>query len=189
MKRSTALLIALVPGVALAAASGDGHGMDEKTLKTIIYQCINVGILLIALVYFLKDTVRQHFKDKQQAYLNAAEKAQAVRRQAEEQHAEIKAQLTKLETTADESISRARAEAADLKKQIVAEAQALSKRIKEEAETAARIEVDRARAQLRGQMIQQAAQMTEKHIKEKVSREELQKLQGDFIRNIEAVQS
>jgi F-type H+-transporting ATPase subunit b len=186
-------LILLASAIASAADHGShgghGAGLDEHTLKTIMYQAINVGILVVALIYFLKDGVRQYFKDKQTSYLAAAEKAQAVRRQAEQSHMEIKVQLTKLESTADESISRARAEAADLRNQMVAEAQAMSKRIREEAEAAARLEVERAQNALRVQMIQEASKLAEQTFKEKVSGEDHRRLQGDFIQNIEAVQS
>jgi len=185
-------LILLLPTLAFAAEGEHHHGpvtLDEATLKTIIYQCINVGALVIGLIYFLKAPVRQYFTDKKQSFMAAAEKAQAALKAAEHERMQIKVQLTKLESTADETMSRARAEAADLRHQMMAEAEEMSKRIRHEAEITARAEVERAKVALREQMIREAIQMAEQSMKEKVSREDHQRLQGDFISNIGTVQS
>ena len=192
MKLFSFALILLLPALALAAEGENHHGpvvLDDATLKTIIYQCINVGALVIGLIYFLKTPVRQYFTEKKQSFMAAAEKAQAARKAAEYEHMQIKVQLTKLESTADETMSRARAEAADLRHQMMAEAEEMSKRIRHEGEITARVEVERAKAVLREQMIREAIHMAEQSMKEKVSREDHQRLQGDFISNIGTVQS
>ena len=186
------LLLILFPAFVFAASEHGEHGaptLDEHTIKTIIYQAINVAMLVGGLVYFLKDGIRTFFVDKQKAFLAHAEKAEAARRAAEQEHMQIKVQLTKLESTADETLSRARAEAADMRNQIIADAQAMSKRIHEEAQTAAHNEFEKARAALRHDLIQQASILAEQSMKNQLSREDHQRLQGDFIHNIEAVQS
>ncbi len=180
----------LIPG--LAFAEGEHHGaahMDEHAIKALVFQAINVGILIAAMVYFLKDTVREAFKNKRSSYLIAAERSQKARKQAEQEHLEMKTQLTKLESTTDESLSRARAEAADLKNQMLVDAQLMSKRIRDDAEAFARVEVEKARQNLRHEMIQQSTKLAEQQIREKVSGEDHQRLQSDFIQNIGAVQS
>lgn len=191
MKKLVLALTILLPLMAFAAEHGESHEavLDEHAIKTIIYQCINIAILVGGLIYFLKDTVRAFFKEKREVYLAAAEKAQAARRQAEEEHMHIKVQLTKLESTAEETISRARAEAADMRNQMVAEAQAMSKRIREDAEMASRLEVEKARASLRAEMIKEAGRQAEQAIKKEVSSDDHRRLQTDFIQNIEAVRS
>lgn len=190
MKKIFLTLVILLPVFAFAQEHG-AHAatLDGHAIKTIIYQFINIAILVGGLIYFLKDSVRAFFKEKREVYLAAAEKAQAARRAAEEEHMHIKVQLTKLESTAEETISRARAEAADMRNQMVAEAQAMSKRIKEDAEAASRLEVEKARATLRAQMIQEAGRMAEQSIKKEVSSDDHRRLQIDFIQNIEAVRS
>ena len=191
MKKWTVLSLTLMSAsLALAAGGGHGggHGLDEHTIKMMIYQAINVGILFVALVYFLKDGVRSFFKDKHAAFLATAEKAQAAKRQAEAEHAQIQTQLTTLENTTNESVSRAKAEAADLRNQLVQEAQALAKKIQAEAQLAAQVEVSRARSTLREQIILEATKLAKETIQQKVSGEDHKRLQGDFIQNIGAVQ-
>lgn len=178
--------------MASAESGHGGHGsvgLDDQTIKTMIYQALNVFILVAALVYGLKSTVKDFFKQKKEVFLSTAKKAQSLKQQAEEEHAQIKVQLTKLESSATESISRARADAAEMKQQLIIEAQALSKRIQEEAELAARLEVTRAKNQLREQMIQQASLLASDQIVQKVSAEDHRRLQGDFIQNVSEVRA
>jgi len=191
VKNSLLLFFILLPCLVKAAEPGE-HGpasLDPHTLRTLIYQFINVALLVVGLVYFLKDGVRQFFQDKQKEFLAAEEKAQAAKQAAQAEHLAIQIKLTKLESTADENLSRAQAEASDLRNQMLKDAQEISERIRHEAKIAALHEVEKARESLRHQMIVEAAKLTEQNMKEKVSSDDHRRLQGDFIQNIETVQS
>ena len=161
--------------------------MDEHTLRTIIYQCINVGILLGGLIYFLRKPTKEFFQKRQSDFMATARRADEARQAAERERSEIQVRLSKLESTTDESISRARAEAADMKKALIAEAHAVSKRIQEEAESAAKLEATKAKHQLREQMIRDAAEIASRQIEEKISVDDQKRLQGDFIEHIQVV--
>lgn len=172
-----------------AFASGDAHGTHgEIPTKTILFQSINVTIMFIGLIYFLRKPVKDYFKSKKELYLSFAEKALALRSAAESEHQEIHVKLTKLESTSEESISRARAEAADLKKQLIMEAQTISSRIKSEAENAAKVEIEKAKNMIRQELIKESVNMTRQQISTKVSEDDHKRLQGDFIDSIQAVQ-
>ena len=101
---------------------------------------------------------------------------------------QIQTRLSKLESTADESISRARAEAADMKRQMVADAEALSKRLREEAASAAKLEVERAKNELRETLIHESLEAARTQLSSKVTAEDHKRLQSDFIQNIQAGQ-
>lgn len=182
-------ILTILPFAALAAGNshGGGHGIDDKTARTIMFQAINVVLLIGGLFYFLKDTVVSFFKDRHMGFVQAAEKAQAARKIAQDEHAQIKHQLTKLESTADESVSRAKAEAADLRNQLVTEAQELSKKIKLDAEAAAQLEIEKAKTALRNQMIKEASALAAESMKEKVTTDDHARLQADFIQNMGSV--
>lgn len=174
--------------VMASEAHGHGGGLDEHTIKTIIYQAINVALIIVGLTYFLKNSVRTFFKSRQSDFVALAEKSQATRKAAELEHQEIKHRLAKLEDGAGESISRARAEAVDLKKSIVAEGELLAKRIRDEAQSAAKLEVERAKQELRQDLIAEAFLNARSQIQTKVSSEDHRRLQSEFINNIQAVQ-
>lgn len=188
------LSLLMFSGIALAETHGGGHGaahdegLSREQLKTIIYQAINVSAIVVGLIYFLKASARQFFSAKKAAYVSAAEKTQSARKNAEEEHQQIKVQLNKLVSTADESLSRAKAEAADMKTQMIAEAQAMSKRIREEAALTVKFEVEKAKTQLRDQLMKESFAIAEAQMTSKVSNEDHARLQGEFINNIQAVQ-
>lgn len=174
---------------AFAAGSADGHAsLDGQTIKTIGYQAFNVTILLSALLYVGLPKIRGFLKQKRQDFLAVAERAQAARVTAEKEFQQVRQRLDQLEAQKAENILRAKAEAADLKNQIEAEAQTLAKRIREEARASARSEVDRARRQLQEEMFVEAGRLARQSLEQKVSSEDHERLQGDFIQNIQVVQ-
>lgn len=188
MKQILPLLILFTAGAAWAAAPG-GHGDDHAIpFKLVGYQTFNVVLMFAGLIYFLKTPVKTFFAQKRENYLAEAKKAEAARKAAEQERADIQARLNKLETTADESVARARAEAADLRKSLIAEAEALSKRIRDEAQSAAKQEADRARHQLRDELIKESLQIARQQLSQKVTPDDHKRLQANFIHNIQAVQ-
>ena len=185
------LSLTLLAGIVAAASEaghGGGHGLDQQQIKTILYQTFNFTVLVIGMIYYLKDPVKAHFKEKKSSYVAASQKANNAKNQAEKEQMDIQVRLNRLESTADESISRARAEAADMKNQLIAEAQVVSKKIREEAESAARIEIEKAKIQLREQLLADSILMARNQMQNKVSAEDHKRLQGEFINNIQVVQ-
>lgn len=180
----------LLPTLALAAG-GHGHGeavLDDHWKHVIIAQAFNVGIIIIALVYFLRKPVREFFTSKRTAFLSAAEKTLAAKKQAEAELADAKAELARVESTAAESIARAKSEAEALRKTILADAEALSQRIKNDAAVTAHAEVEKAKNLLRVEMIQGAVSAAQKTMSAGVSQEDHQRLNKEFITNIKAAQ-
>jgi F-type H+-transporting ATPase subunit b len=187
MKRYSPILILFLSHIAFAASEhGAAHGGIPT--KTVIYQILNLTLLIGGMIYFLREPTRKYFQDRRAEFLNAAQKAEAARKAAEQERMEIQVRLSKLESTADESISRARTEAADMKKQLIAEAEALSKRIREEAEIAAKFEVERAKNQLRENLIKESLEVAKVQLSSKLTEDDHKRLQSEFISNIQGVQ-
>lgn len=185
------LLFAFVifSSLAAMAAGGGGHG-DAHAIptRTIVYQTINVVLLVAGLIYFLRAPLKEYFSGKRALFLSAAQRAEAARKEAEEQRQQIQTKLSRLETTAEESVQRARAEAADMKRQLVAEAEALSKRIRDEAQEAARLEVLKAKSQIRETLMKEALDVARTQLQTRVTAEDHKRLQSDFLSHIQAVQ-
>jgi F-type H+-transporting ATPase subunit b len=170
-----------------ALAAGGGSGDHHFPWDRFLYQTINVTILAAALIFFTRKGIKDHFKGRHASFVAAANKAQSVRLAAEQENQDIKARLTKLETTADESVIRARAEAAAMKQALIAEADAAAKRLAVEAASAAQLEIDKAKLKLREQLVQESL-VSARAALEKVSSDDHQRLQGQFIDNMQAVQ-
>lgn len=187
-KLTTVALVVLSSVAVFASEEHGTHGasLDEHTLKTIIYQAINVGALIVGLIYFLKKPVQDFFKSKREAFVASAQKAQASRVSAEAEREQIQIRLNKLESTADESISRAKADAIDMKNQLISDAMTASKRIQEEAAQAAKQEVQRAIAHLKEELIKESVLFSRGQLTT-VAAEDQARLQGNFINNMEGV--
>lgn len=184
------ILIAVSASAAGGGAPGDAHGgISSAQMKTIIYQVINVSVIIFGMIYFLRKGIGAFLESRQKAYLEAKEKAFSALRKAEEEHKDIQVKLSKLQTTRTDTIARAQAEAFELKNTIIQEAKQLSVSIKREAEEASRIEVERAKTQIRDYMIQQAVVQANSNLKTGITEDDHRKLNINFISNIEAPHS
>lgn len=188
MKKWFVFLFVLGVSTAYAASGGHGeHGGEVHVPKTVLYQVINVIILFGGLYYFLRGAVVKFYADRKANYLAAAQKSQAAREEAEKQFVDIKNKLQQLEATTDESISRARAEASEMKQSLIKEAQEVAARIKKEAEETARLEVQKAQTQLREQLLKDSVEAAKAVLSKDIGSADHQKLQSEFVNKVQAV--
>lgn len=178
---SIVLLLCLLPAAVFA-----NEGLDEHTKQKIIYQAINVAILVAGCVYFLKSKIREMFAQRNSSFIQASQKAKNAIKAAENEHMELRVKLQKLESTAEDSIMRARAEAQEMKKNLILEAETISQRIRHEAQLAAELEVTKAKTMLRRKMIEDAVFHADKQIKSSITDDQHNKLQSEFVKNVEA---
>lgn len=180
--------LVLLAQVALAA-EGEHAGAHHLTVPTteLFWQVFNLSILIAALVYFLRQPVKGFFAGRQSGFLASAEKSQAAKQAAQKQYLEMKGKLDHLEDTKDESLARAQAEAVDLRKQLVREAEEMAARIRKEAETTTQMEILRARQELQRQFAEDAISQARMVLTKDIGAADQQKLQTDFIKNIQAV--
>lgn len=186
MKSMTFFSVLLLGLNVALAAPAHGHGPDWTMVG---WQTLNVGLLVVGLVFFLRKPVKEFFAAQKAAYVEAAAKTQAARTSAENELKHIRAELNRIETTAAESIARARAESAELRRQLVGDAEAAAARLRGDAETSAKLEVNRAIARLRAELLQDAVAAARQQMSAGVTQEDHQRLNKEFIRNIEAAQS
>ena len=176
--------IALLVMPALALAAGGGHG-EEGIPKAVIYQAINVIILVGGLIYFTKDSIVGFFAGRKSSYLEAAQKSAFAREQAEREFVDIKNKIANLDKTRAESIAKAQEHAKDMQKQIMDEAAAVSKRIQDDAQLTAKLEVARAQRELREELLTSSVEAARIVLTKDISANDQQKLQTDFVKNIE----
>lgn len=185
MQNLIIILLTLLVTVIASAAGGHGEGIPTTMIT---YQTINVAVIVVGLIWLLKKPVAEHFRVRRETYLLAANKAAETLKIAEKEMAEIEARLKKLETTAQDSIVRARAEAADLRKAIIKEAEETSQRIRSEAQITTMMEVTKAKDQLRAELVNKAIQQTREQLGSQVTGEDHERLQWRFVEQIQVVE-
>lgn len=153
----------------------------------IIAQLFNVVALIALGIYFLRDKVIAHFKERRANFVQLVSQAETARQEAEKHQREIQGRLAKLESTAEDSVRRAQSEAAEFKAQIIQEAQALSGRLEQEAKLTATYEVERAKAILRQDLLEQALKVAQEDLSKTLGVSEQKKLQSEFVEKIQVV--
>lgn len=187
MKLLLNIMILLTPAVLLAAGGEHGAGHDNAIPKVVIYQFINIVILVGGLIYFTKDGIIQFFSGRKAVYLEAAQKSAFAREQAEKEFVDLKNKIANIDATRADALKKAQEHAEDVRKQILAESQDVSKRIREEAELTAKLEIQRAQKELREQLLKDSLSAARTVLTKDLGANDQQKLQNEFINNIEVV--
>lgn len=184
------ILIPILLTSVYAVASGGEHGAahQEGVPKVVLYQAINVAIIFIAAYWFARHKVSAFFHEKRQKYLQDQDKAKQALITAQHEHHEVKTRLDKLKNNRLDTISKAKADAQDLHKQIIADAKLMVKRLQTEAELAAKIELQRAKNELRSMLVKEAFELSKKDINTKTTAEDQKRLQKEFISKVEVAQ-
>jgi F-type H+-transporting ATPase subunit b len=191
MIRFISLLFSLLPAIASATEEvhGEAHaaGHAEGIPSIVWVQAFNF-VLYAAIIYFvLRKPIKSFFNGRQENFKQALVKAQAARHEAEQKRQEIHARLTNLESTSEESLAKARAEAEALKAKILQDAAELSQRLKEEARRTAELEIERAKTELREELLASAVAASRKLLSEKMADQDQKRLQAEFVDKIQVV--
>lgn len=184
--------VAVVLGLPMVLAShfgqaaGDAH--EGGGLPTMFWlQVVNFTIYLGAIIFFARGPLREMFKGRYDGFFSAVKRAEAAKAEAEMKRKEIQDRLAKLEATRDESIQKARSDAAALRNQIVEEAKLLSAKLKADAERTAQLEVERAKYELREELLAQSVQMSKRILTDKMQDQDQKRLQSEFVDKIQVV--
>lgn len=150
MRNFTALALFFGLNVVCSSAlAAGGHGLDHATTVKIIWQLFNIVVLFVGVIYFFGANIRSAFAARHENYLRREREAQETLHQARMRKSEIQQRLQKIESSRQESLSRAHAEAADLKASLIEEAKHACQRMRLEHEATQKMEVTKAVSELR----------------------------------------
>lgn len=183
MKIAFLFLVTVMSSFALAEGGSHQAGIPHS----VYWQTLNLVILFGGLIYFIKDTLKKLFSDRQKTFVETAQKSKKAEEEAEKQLLDIKHKLDMLNSTKEESLARAKAEAVDHKKNLMQEAQTVAERIKKETKESVRLEGQRAFNQLKKQTIEESIAMSRKVLVTDIGAQDHQKLQNDFSKNLSGV--
>lgn len=155
--------------------------------KVVIWQAINLIILLSVLLYYTKAKIVALFAERRATYIKAAEKSKKLQAEAEKSLLDIKHKLDLLSSFTAENIARVRAEAADLKKMMIGDAVEAAKRIREEAKATAAGEALKAHRAVKNQAISESMKLARQVLTKDIGKEDHQKLQNDFAKGFSGV--
>ncbi|MEM7409921.1 MAG: ATP synthase F0 subunit B [Myxococcota bacterium] len=176
MTRHLATLLAVLLAAAPAAAA-EGAGL--------LWPTVNFLILFTVLFVLVRKPAVQFFTDRREDIRKQLEEAAALKKEAEERHAQWQRKLTELDqelasirTTAEERVETER-------QHLLADAKAAAERIRKDAATAVDQELRRARGSLRQEASELAVQLASGMLRENVTGEDRDRLVDEFITRIE----
>ncbi len=152
------ILLNLLLSFSAAWASSAGHGGGEHEIPwTALYpQFLNFTAVIVLIVIFGRKKIAAHFHGRKAMYTDLVTRSQLAKNQAEDHKQKIVERLTKLGQTTSDSIQKAKAEASDIKRNIIRDAQEIAKRLETDAARFSQFELERARTELRNEIISQA---------------------------------
>lgn len=158
MKTIVSISILLMTALACASSAEHavGHGEDAIPFGKIGIQALNLGILLVALIYFVRKSIVEVFKQRQAAFNEQSQKTAIALKQAEAELKEIKEKLSVLESSEASSIQAAQIEAEKTKAKMVHEATAQAEKLKADVSLIINAEVYKAKNEIRNQIIEKS---------------------------------
>lgn len=185
MRLFSAILVTLASYMAFAA---DAHGAHSDEVPSMVkWQAINLAILGVILYKYGKQPVVDFFQARQTDYLKQAERSKILFQDAEKEYQDIEQRLKTLNTTAGDSVEKARVEADALRKQMISDAQATAARIKDDAQATAKLESQKTTLKAKQDIVLQALNTARQVLTTDIGSQDHQKLQSEFNKNIEAV--
>lgn len=167
------------------ASSGGGEGAEHAPWwKDYIWKIINFLILVILLFKFAKKPMQSFFQKRTELIektLNEAKEAKAASLKAlQEVEARLKAKDAEIETI----LAAAKKSGEQERESIIAESDRLKAKIMEQAKNNIEFELKHAKAAIKAEAVELAMELAEKKLKEKITKEEQEKLLEDSLAKI-----
>lgn len=178
---AAALLVGLV-AKASSAEHGGGHEEGGIPVQQIIWQAVNLGILLVAIFFLIRKSIVETFAKRQADYLAQTEKTKALMKEAESSLADIKQRMLLLEQGEAKAMETAKAEAQLLSANIVKDAQVAAEKLKKDAELTINNELNRAKAEINQAILTQAIGLAAQKISGSAANQE-----AAFVKQLEQV--
>jgi len=173
----------LVSGVAMA--SGGDHAADDHVVRDVLFQTLNLGLLLAVLIYFGRKPIADFFADRREGIATELSDAADLLNQAEQRNSALQRRLVDLGSEDDGIREDAAQRAEEEAERILADARASAERIRRDAQAAVAQELRRAQAALRDEAADLAMDIAARKLSEQVGDADRERLVDEFITRIE----
>jgi len=171
----------LVATPALAAGGGDG---ENKTVE-LVWQAVNLALLLTVLYFVARKPITAYFADRRQEIQRDIQTADQLLADSSRQFAQWQDKLTELEQEVQTIRDETRRRAEDEREQIIAAAHDSAERIKNDAVAAVDQELRRAHAELREEAATLAVDLAQAMLVDQVDDRDRDRLMDEFITSVE----
>ena len=179
----TLLLVCLAAGV--AQASGEEHASEGDALKDMMFQALNLALLLAVLIYYGRKPIAEFFGTRRDGIASELSEAADLLSQAEQRNAELQRRLVDLDSEVEGIREEAGRRAEEEAERILDDARASAERIRRDAQAAVAQELRRAQSKLRDEAADLAMEMAAQKLGEQVGEADRDRLVDEFITRVE----
>lgn len=183
--RRSALLPAFASVLLASSALASGGEGEHASFLPVIFQAVNLVILLGFIVHYTKAPLRRSLQDRAAQVTKDIDEAARLHAEATARLNEYEQKLAGLNQAADELLAEMKREGEAEKTRLIAEAEADAERIRREAERLVENEITRARARLEAEMADHAIAAAETIIREKLAAADHRRLAGEYLSRLE----
>ncbi|MCE5313199.1 MAG: ATP synthase F0 subunit B [Nitrospiraceae bacterium] len=178
-----AAAILLAPAAVLAAGgegSGGGSAMDW------VWKILNFVILVVILYYFAKFmNIKGYFQQRKDLIENSIRESREAKELALKALAEVEERLKLKDSEVQAIIANAESSGQKEKERLIAEGEQLKAKILEQAKANIEYETRLAKEAIKTEAVEAAMQLAEQKIRQKLSKEDQEKLLSDSFRKLE----
>jgi F-type H+-transporting ATPase subunit b len=145
----------------------------------------NFGLLIIALVYFLRKPIREGLFGRREKIAKAVEESERLRQEVERMLREYEAKLAQLDGEVALLMADAKAEGEKERERIVERARPTAEKIMEDARNAAARETERAKARLQKEVVERAVLEAMTMLRGRIGEKEHQLFTDEFVKGLE----
>ena len=166
----------------ITLATDEAHTFNWRDVT---YQAVNLTILLLVLVYYLKQPVKNFLIERRGIIGNEIDDAQKAIAEARKIHAEYEEKLKHLYAEIKSLKDSIREQGELERKEILRQAEIASEKIRAEAKESLELESARARRAIQSQAITLAIDIAENLIKQNLSASDKYKMIETFVKRME----
>ncbi|MDD3581201.1 MAG: ATP synthase F0 subunit B [Desulfobacca sp.] len=175
----------LIAGVAWATEAGHGGGEhDAARMKDLIWRSVNFVVFAGILIKLATKPIKEFFAGRKQQIAQNLEELESQKVAAEKALAEAQAQLAAVAEEREKIIQIFISEGEAEKTKIIERAEQAAARIKEMAALTIEGETKKAAAQLKRELVETAAQLSEGLIKENITADDQQRLVDNYLTKV-----
>lgn len=165
----------------ITVATDEGYSFNWRDVA---YQAVNLTILLLVLVYYLKQPVKNFLIERRGIIGNEIDDAQKAIAEAKKIHAEYEEKLKHLDEEIRSLKESIQQQGEIERKEILKQAEMASEKIIAEARESIELESARARREIQSQAIELALDIAEDLIKQHLSSSDKQSMLENFVKRM-----
>ena len=166
----------------IAFSSGGGEETANTSLwKDYMWKIINFGVLVAILYIFARKPMQSFLKHRSETIEKTLKEAREAKEVALKALQEVEEKLKMKDTEVEQILSAAKRSGEHERERIIEESSKLREKILEQAKTNIDYELKHAKEVIKAEAVELAMELAEKKLKEKLTKEEQEKLLADSL--------